>query len=106
MIVKGKGKNLVGDIIHIHKDFVPTLKKIDNIAKQCGITLSIKGSYEQTPDPTKALKFTTANVGKYLKFVVMDKTGKKLICNNFCLASKSEYNLLKKFISSLYLFFL
>ena len=93
MIVKGKGKNFVGDIIHIHKDFVPTLNKIDNIAKQCNIKLSVKGSFEQLPDPTKALKFTTANVGKHLKFILMDKTGKKLVCNYVCLASKFQFNL-------------
>ncbi len=96
LIVKGKGKNFVGDIIYIHKDFVPTLKKIDDIAKQCNIKLSIKGSYEQMPDPTKTLKFSTANVGKRLKFIIMDKTGKKLVCNNVCLASKFEYNFKEK----------
>jgi len=80
------------------------LKKVDDIAKQCGIKLSIKGSYEQTPDPTKALKFITANVGKSLKFVVMDKTGKKVICNNLCLASKSEYNLKKHHITLIYIY--
>jgi hypothetical protein len=105
MIVKGKGKHLVGDIIHIHKDFVPTLKKIDNIAKQCNITLSIKGSYEQISDPKKSLKFTTANAGKYLKFIIMDKTGKKLVCNNICLASKFEYKK-NKIISCLYILLL
>ncbi len=96
LIVKGKGKNFVGDIIYIHKDFVPTLKKIDDIAKQCNIKLSIKGSYEQIPDPTKTFKFSTANVGKRLKFIIMDKTGKKLVCNNVCLASKFEYNFKEK----------
>jgi hypothetical protein len=90
MIVKGKGKNFVGDIFHIHKEFAPTLKKIDDIAKQCNIKLAIKGSYEQAPDPSKVTKFTTANVGKHLKFIVMDKTGKKLVCNNICLASKFD----------------
>jgi hypothetical protein len=96
LIVKGKGKNFVGDIIYIHKDFVPTLKKIDDIAKQCNIKLSIKGSYEQIPDPTKTFKFSTANVGKRLKFIIMDKTGKKLVCNNVCLTSKFEYNFKEK----------
>lgn len=91
LIVKGKGKNLVGDIIYIHKEFVPTLKIIDNIAKGCNIKLSIKGSYEQIPDPTKSFKYTTANVGKQLKFIVMDKTGKNLVCNNICLASKHRF---------------
>ncbi|CAF0821162.1 unnamed protein product [Adineta steineri] len=90
MIVKGKGKNLVGDIIHIHKEFVPTLKIIDNIAKQCNIKLAIKSSYEQLPDPSKSLKFTTANAGKHLKFFIMDKTGKKLVCNNICLTKEGE----------------
>jgi hypothetical protein len=93
MIIKGKGKNLIGDIIYIHKDFVSTLKKIDNIAKQCNIKLSIKGSYEQISDPIKTLKFTTANAGKRLKFIIMDKTGKKLVCNDVCLASKFPLNL-------------
>ncbi|UJR23587.1 hypothetical protein I4U23_026576 [Adineta vaga] len=90
MIVKGKGKNFIGDIIHIHKEFAPTLKKIDNIAKQCHIKLAIKGSYEQVPDLSKSLKLTTANVGKRLKFVIMDETGKKLLCNNICLAKEGE----------------
>ncbi|CAF2426438.1 unnamed protein product [Rotaria sp. Silwood2] len=90
MIVKGKGKNLIGDIIHIHKEFAPTLKTIDNIAKQCNIKLSIRGSYEPVQDPSKALRFTAANVGKQLKFIIMDKTGKKLICNDMCLAKEGE----------------
>ena len=88
MIVKGKGKNLIGDVIHVNKDFVPTLKKIDDIAKQCSIKLSVKGSYEQVPDPSKVAKLTTAHTGKHLKFIIMDQTGKKLVCNNICLASK------------------
>ncbi|CAF1264799.1 unnamed protein product [Rotaria magnacalcarata] len=90
MIVKGKGKNFVGDIIHIHKDFAPTLKIIDNIAKQCDIKLSIKGSYEPVVDPSKALRFNAANVGKQLTFVIMDKTGKRLICNKICLTKEGE----------------
>ncbi|CAF0862542.1 unnamed protein product [Rotaria sordida] len=90
MIVKGKGKNLVGDIIHIHKDFAPTLKTIDNIAKQCNIKLAIKGSYESVVDPSKTLKFTAANAGRQLKFIIMDKTGKKLVCNQICLAKEGE----------------
>jgi len=98
LIVKGKGSNFVGDIIHVHKDFLPTLKNIDNIAKQCNIKLSIRGSYEQLPDPSKTLKFTTANAGKHLKFIVMDKTGKKLVCNNICLASKFDYNVTNRII--------
>jgi hypothetical protein len=100
MIVKGKGKNFVGDIIYIHKDFVPTLKKIDDIAKKCDIKLAVKGSYEQLPDPTKTFKFATANTGKHLKFIIMDKTGKKLVCNNVCLASKFISNLNEKFYVS------
>ena len=88
MIVKGKGSNLVGDIIHVHKEFVPTLKKIDEVAKKCLIKLSVKGSYEQIPDPSKAVKFTTANTGRYIKFIIMDKTGKNLVCNNVCLSSE------------------
>ena len=97
MIVKGKGKNLIGDIIYIHKDFAPILKKIDNIAKQCDVKLSVKGSYEQIPDPTKTFKFTTANAGKRLKFILMDKTGKRLVCNDVCLASKCPLNPSAKF---------
>ena len=90
LVVKGKGSNLIGDTIHVHKEFLPTLKKIDAVAKQCMIKLAVKGSYEQIPDPTKAVKFTTANTGRHIKFIVMDKTGKKLICNNVCLASESR----------------
>ena len=100
LIVKGKGKNFVGDIIYIHKDFVPTLKKIDNIAKQCHIKLAIKGSYEQVPDLSKPLKLTTANVGKRIRFVVMDQTGKKLLCNNICLASMTLYYVRQEHIHS------
>ena len=102
MIVKGKGKNLVGDIIYIHKEFIPILKKIDTIAKQCDIKLSIKGSYEPLFDLTKTTKITTANAGKHLKFFIMDKTGKKLVCNNICLASKFEFTfrkILEEFIN-------
>ncbi|CAF0853239.1 unnamed protein product [Rotaria sp. Silwood1] len=90
MIVKGKGKNLVGDIIYIHKDFVPTLKTIDNIAKQCEIKLAIKGSYESVKDPSKASSFTAANAGKQLTFIIMDKTGKKIVCNHMCLTKEGE----------------
>lgn len=93
MIVKGKGKNLIGDIIHVHKEFLPTLKIIDNIAKECGVKLSIKGSYEQISDPAKALRFYGQHAGKQLTFVVMDKTGKKIVCNKICLSSKMIYNL-------------
>ena len=87
MIVKGKGKNLIGDTIFINKDFAPTLKKIDDVVKQCMVKLSISGSYEQLPDASKVFKLTTAHVGHHLKFIVMDKTGKNLICNKICLNS-------------------
>lgn len=96
MIVKGKGKNFVGDTIYINKDFAPALKTIDNIAKQCQVKLSIKGSYESVPDPSKTLKFNAAHAGKQLTFVVMDKTGKKLVCNKICLSSKFNCYLKKE----------
>lgn len=88
MVVKGKGKNLIGDAIYIHKDFAPTLKKIDDIAKQCMVKLSVRGSYDQLGDISKVSRLTTAHSGHHLTFIVMDQTGKKLVCNNVCLSSK------------------
>jgi len=87
-IAKAKCSSCVGDTIWINKDFAPHLKKVDAIAKQCGIKLAIKGSY--TPSTSATGPFTTAHAGRHLNFIIHDKTGKKLLCNNLCLKQEGE----------------
>ncbi|CAF0765310.1 unnamed protein product [Didymodactylos carnosus] len=87
-IVKAKCSSCVGDTIWINKDFAPQLKKVDTIAKQCGIKLAVKGSY--TPSTSAAGPFNTAHAGRHINFIVNDKTGKKLLCNRLCLAQEGE----------------
>lgn len=90
-IVEYKGKNIEAlgkkSKVFIDKEIQGKYKKMDNLAKLCGVTIKVSKSFMKLVNPTDMPKNNDAMffIGRGLKFEVWDKKGKKAICDEKCL---------------------
>ncbi|CAF4192083.1 unnamed protein product [Rotaria sp. Silwood2] len=88
-VVKG-GKDFSGEKITAHKLFVPHLKAIGAVAKECKVKVHVTDSFKQlkTPNDFVLTSEMPLVIGHGIRFNLQDQKGGTL-CNNLCMTARS-----------------